>query len=415
MEFLLIVAIVIGFYMAWNIGANDVANSMADAVGSKAIGVLGAVILAAIFEFAGAFLAGSHVTDTVRKGIIDPASFASSPETLALGMVCALLASAVWLNTASYFGAPVSTTHSIVGAVAGFGILSAGVSEVDWGTLGKIVASWFISPVAGGVIAYCVFKLITRYVLAKDRPVHAALTGAPVITFVCLFVMSMATIFKGLKNLKLDPTNVEAVTISVAIGLGGAFLMAAVLRWIWHGKEEEGFEKQLAQVEKVFVVLVVLTSCSVAFSHGANDVANAIGPLAAVVDIVKTGDVSPSVNVPLWILALGGAGIVAGLATFGYRVMQTVGTKITVITPSRGVAADIGAMITVLVCSRMQLPVSTTHTLVGAVIGVGLARGITAINTRTVRTIFTSWIITLPVVAILTIIFFLVAKVITPY
>jgi PiT family inorganic phosphate transporter len=413
MEVLFIVAIVIGFYMAWNIGANDVANSMADAVGSRALTVFWAVILAAIFEFAGAFLVGSHVTDTVRKGIINPESFAADPHVLALGLVCALLAAAVWLNVASIFGAPVSTTHSIVGAIAGFGVMAADISEVDWGTVAKIISSWFISPIAGGLIGFITFKLITRFILAKPKPIAAALIGVPVCAFFTFATMSMATIYKGLKNLNLDLSGPDALLVSSVVGLVAAVIVGIALRKRWKGSEEGSLAEQLAQVEKVFVVMVIMTSCSVAFAHGANDVSNAIGPLAAVVDIIKTNSVSAKVAVPLWILALGGAGIVVGLGTFGYRVMRTVGSEITEISPSRGVAADMGAMITVLVCSHMGLPISTTHTLVGAIIGVGLARGLSAINIATVRTIFMSWIITLPVVAVITMIFYKVAMIFT--
>ena len=409
MDVLLIVAVVIGFYMAWNIGANDVANSMANAVGSRALPVFWAVILASIFEFAGAFLVGSHVTDTVRKGIVNPESFAANPQDLALGLVCALFAAAVWLNIATFFGQPVSTTHSIVGAISGFGILEAGISQVEWGTLGLIVCSWFISPIAGGIIGFIAFKLITRYILGQSKPLEAALTGVPVCVFFIFATVSMATIYKGLKNLKLDLGGGEALLLSCIVGLLAAIVVAVALRIAWRNKVGGAFEEELAQVEKVFVPIVMITACSVAFAHGANDVANAIGPLAAVVDIINTNTVSMQVGIPMWILGLGGAGIVVGLATFGYRVMRTVGSDITEIRPSRGVAADMGAMVTVLVCSHMGLPISTTHTLVGAIIGVGLARGLSAINIATVRTIFTSWIITLPVVAVMTMVFYLIA------
>ncbi len=410
MEILLIVAVVIGIYTAWGIGANDVANSMANAVGSKSLKILLAVLLAAVFEFAGAFLVGGHVTDTIRKGIIDPTFFVDNPMALATGLTCALLAAAVWLNFASYFGVPVSTTHSTVGAVAGFGILGAGFGQVDWATLGKIAASWFVSPVAGGLIAFAIFKMITRFILAKERPLQAALVGVPIMTFFTFIIVSMATIFKGLKNIHLDLSGGDALLVSIAFGLVGAAVVAAILRRVWKGKEGLDLREQLHQVEKVFAVLVVMTACSVAFSHGANDVANAIGPLAAIVDIVQSGEVTQEVGVPLWILALGGGGIVIGLSTFGYRVMRTVGSDITEITPSRGVAADLGASITVLTCSRLGLPISTTHTLVGAIIGVGLARGLAAINIKTVKTIFASWLITLPVVAVLTMMFYYPAR-----
>jgi PiT family inorganic phosphate transporter len=410
MEMLVIVAIVVGLYMAWNIGANDVANAMADAVGSKALTVFWAVILAGICEFCGAVLVGSHVTDTVRKGIIDTQAFTQDPRILAHGMVCAMLAAALWLNIASYLGMPVSTTHSIVGAVVGFGILQAGFANVHWAKMIQIVASWFISPIAGGIIAFLIFKLISRHILSVDHPVLAARKGVPTCTFFTFGILILATIYKGLKHIHLDLSAFEAITLSI---LGG--LIAAFLSYIFIIKKKNfdgdlPWEQQLDQVEKVFGFLVIITSCTVAFAHGANDVANAIGPLAAVVEIVKNNTIPGQVPVSMWILVLGGIGIVIGLATFGYRVMKLVGTKVTTITPSRGVAADLSAMATVLVCSKMGLPISTTHTLVGAIIGVGLARGITAVNRKTVIQIFSSWIATVPIAALLTIVLYLLAK-----
>ena len=409
-DVLLVAGIIFGFYMAWGIGANDVANSMADAVGSKALTVFWAVVLAAIFEFAGAYLVGGHVTDTIRKDIIETDAFANNPLVLATGLICALLAAAVWLNIASYFGAPVSTTHSTVGAVAGFGLLQAGAANIQWDTMGGIVASWFISPFAGGLIGFVVFKLITYTILAREKPMRAALMGVPFWGFVTFFVVSMAIIFKGLKHTSLGLSGPGALGVSVLIGVVAAVVLWVYLNRRWKGRDGDSTEKQLHQVERVFVILVIITSCSVAFSHGANDVANAIGPLAGAISIIQTGEISSQVGVSPWLLMLGGAGIVVGLATFGYRVMHTIGSTITEISPSRGVAADLGTMVTVLVCSRMGLPVSTTHTLVGAIIGVGLARGITAINLRTVYSIFASWILTLPIVAILTMLFFFPAK-----
>lgn len=401
MEILLIAAIIFGFYMAWTIGANDVANSMADAVGSGAVGIAVAVILASICEFAGAFLVGSHVTDTIRKGIIDTTVFVGEPRTLALGLVCALVAAAVWLHVASYWGMPVSTTHSIVGAITGFGILEAGIGEIQWGTLVRIVSSWFISPVAGAILGYVIFRLISRFILARPQPLKAALNGVPVCVFVTFWIVSLSTIYKGLSNLSLHLNAIQAMAVSAVIGLVAAAVSYYAVRRVWYGNSDADIGIQLRKVESVFAILVVITSCSVAFAHGANDVANAVGPLAGVVDIVRTNTVSQKVGVQLWVLALGGAGIVTGLATYGYRVMRTIGTKITEITPSRGVAADIGATMTVLACSRMGLPISTTHTLVGAIIGVGLARGLTAVDTRTLKSVFASWLITVPFVAIL--------------
>ncbi len=410
MEILVITAIIVGLYMAWNIGANDVANSMADAVGSKALTIFWAVVLAGICNFCGAVLVGSHVTDTVRRGIIDTQAFTHDPRMLAHGMVCALLAAAVWLNLASYLGMPVSTTHSIVGAIVGFGILQAGVGHIYWGKLGQIVASWFISPLAGGIMAFVIFKLISRYILSVEKPMLAAQKGVPVCVFFTFAILILAIIYKGLKNLHLDLSGWEAITVSVLGGLIAAGVSALLTKKKRRYNSDLPLSEQLVQVEKTFAVLVIISSCTVAFAHGANDVANAIGPVAAVVEIVKHNSVSGEVFVNIWFLVLGGVGIAVGLATFGYRVMRLVGTKITEITPSRGVAADLAGMTTVLACSKMGLPISTTHTLVGAIIGVGLARGITGIDRKIVGSIFTSWIATVPIAAILTILFYLIAK-----
>ena len=410
MEILVVVAIVIAFYMAWNIGANDVANSMACAVGSKALPIFWAVVLAGICNFCGAVLVGSHVTDTVRSGIIETQAFANDPRTLAYGMVSAMLAAAICLNLASYLGMPVSTTHSIVGAVVGFGILSAGFGNIHWGTLGEIVASWFISPVAGGIMAFIIFKLISRYVLSVEKPAIAAHKGVPICVFFTFAILILSIIYKGLENLYLDLEGPEALAVSILGGAIASGISALLVRRSCNFDAELAHEKQLVHVEKHFAVLVIITSCTVAFAHGANDVANAIGPLAAVFEIVKNNSVPGKVPVNIWFLVLGGAGIAAGLSMFGYRVMRVVGTKVTEITPSRGVAASLSGMMTVLACSKMGLPVSTTHTLVGAIIGVGLARGITAIDRRVVGSIFTSWLATVPIAAILTIVVYIIGQ-----
>ncbi len=415
------IAAVFGLYMAWNIGANDVANSMADAVGSRAITVKQAVVLAGICEFAGAVLVGSHVTDTVRKGIVDPNAIAMVPGLMegdaaalfVIGMIAALLSAAFWLHFSSYIGMPVSTTHSIVGAVAGFGVVAAGWSVVNWGKMGQIVASWFISPFAGGFFAFIIFKFISKTVLGQDRPAQAAITYTPVIVFFLTASITLATIYKGLKHVIKGVewfTDDVALLIAVLLSVAGAILSRWLVRKRLAGKEKLPLAEQLEQVEKVYTPLVVLSSCTVAFAHGANDVANSVGPLAAVVNIMQTGTVQMKVGVPFWVLALGGTGIVVGLATFGYRVMHTVGTEITEITPTRGVAADIAATVTVLVCTRMKLPVSTTHTLVGAIMGIGLARGLGGINRSVTGKIFSSWLITVPAAAFVSVILFLIGR-----
>jgi len=410
MEILIITAIIIGAYMAWNIGANDVANSMADAVGSKALTIFWAVVLAGICKFCGAVLVGGHVTDTVRQGIIDTQAFAHDPRVLAHGMVCAMLAAALWLNLASYLGMPVSTTHSIVGGIIGFGILQAGIGYIHWTKLGLIVASWFISPLAGGTMAFVIFRLISRNILSVENPALAARKSIPVCVFFTFAILILAVIYKGLKNIHLNLGGPQAIALSILGGLIASGLSALLIKRNRNCNWELPRKQQLVQVEKTFAVLVVITSCTVAFAHGANDVANAVGPLAAVVEIVKNNSLPGKVSVSIWFLVLGGVGITVGLATFGYRVMRLVGTKVTEITPSRGVAADLSGMITVLACSKMGLPISTTHTLVGAIIGVGLARGIAGIDRKIVGSIFASWIITIPIASGLTVLLYLIAK-----
>jgi PiT family inorganic phosphate transporter len=306
---------------------------------------------------------------------------------------------------------PVSTTHSIVGAVVGFGILQAGFEHIHWAKLSQIVASWFLSPQIGGLIAFLIFKLISRFMLSVEKPAAAACRGVPICTFFTFGILFLAIIYKGLKNLHLSLSGPQAIGLSALVGFAAAAVSWLLVRRNCRCNEDLPWEEQLEQVERTFKFLVILTSCTVAFAHGANDVANAIGPLSAVVEIVKSNAVPGKVPVAIGFLALGGTGIAVGLATFGYRVMYLVGTKVTEITPSRGVAADLAGMATVLACSKMGLPISTTHTLVGAIIGVGLARGITAIDRRVVGSIFASWFVTIPVAAVLTVLLYTVAKV----
>lgn len=411
---LLSVTVVLGFYLAWTIGANDFANSMGDAVGSGALSIRNAVILGALCEFAGSVLVGAHVTDTVRKGIVDPVSFAATPELLVLGMLSALLACAIWLHLATMWGMPVSTTHSIVGAVAGFGILAMGWSSVHWGKIVEIVLSWVISPVAGCVLAFCIFKLISWFVLGREKPVKAAESFTPFFVFYVVVVVSSSILVRGLdaffKRRHIEMTDGRALLIAALIGIVFALISRFLIRRYLRGTEHKSLTEQLQIVERIFAPLVIATSCSVAFAHGANDVANAIGPVAAIADIATTGTINMKVSVPFWVLSLGGIGIVIGLATCGYRVLTTIGTKITQLTPSRGVAADLATATTVLICSRMKLPVSTTHTIVGAIIGIGFARGLGAVNRKVTREIFSSWFITVPAAAVLSMIFFAVGR-----
>ncbi|QYJ94399.1 MULTISPECIES: inorganic phosphate transporter [Shewanella] len=407
---LIAIAAAFGFLMAWGIGANDVANAMGTSVGSNAITIKQAIIIAMIFEFAGAYLAGGEVTSTIRKGIIDSAYFVDSPELLVYGMISALLAAGIWLVVASALGWPVSTTHSIVGAIVGFAAVGVSADSVAWSKVLGIVGSWIITPAISGFIAFTIFQSVQKLIFNTDNPLENAKRYVPFYMALAGFVMSLVTIKKGLKHVGLHFTNVEAyslaVVIAILVGIGG---MIAIRRLKMSQSADR--QTQFGNVEKVFAILMVVTACCMAFAHGSNDVANAIGPLAAVVSVVNSGgEIASKAELVWWILPLGAFGIVMGLAIFGKRVMQTIGKNITHLTPSRGFAAELAAASTVVIASGTGLPISTTQTLVGAVLGVGMARGIAAINIGVVRNIVVSWVVTLPAGAGLSIIFFFMIK-----
>lgn len=402
----LILAGLFGLFMAWGIGANDVANAMATSVGSGAITIRQAVVIAAIFEFAGAFLAGGHVTATIRKGIIDADLLSGSPETLVFGMLAALLAAGTWLFIASQRGWPVSTTHSIVGAIVGFAIAGIGMEAVQWGKVGTIAMSWIVSPLIAGTLSYTLFATIQRLILDTPKPFDAAKRFAPFYIFFSGFVIALVTLLKGLKYVGLTLTTAESYGIAALFGLAVMGLGFVVIRRLTIDPDADR-DFHFTSVERVFGTLMIVTACGMAFAHGSNDVANAIGPVAAVVSIVQSGgQVAQQSPLAVGVLLLGAIGIVIGLLTFGKRVIATVGHNITLLTPSRGFSCEIAAATTVVVASGTGIPISTTHTLVGAVLGVGLARGIAALNMRVVRGIFMSWLVTLPVGALLSVFFF---------
>jgi len=411
----LIMAAVFGLYMTWGIGANDVANAMGTSVGSGAITVKQAILIAAIFEFAGAFIAGGTVTATIRKGIIDPTAITGSPELLVYGMLAALLAAAIWLMVASTRGWPVSTTHSIVGAIVGFAIAGIGMDAVQWTKIGQIAASWLVSPLLGGVIALVLMLSIRKLILNAENPFQRAKTYGPFYVFLVGFIVSLVTMFKGLKHLKLEFSMGESFVLAVVFGIIVAIIGKLMINRV-QVDETADRDFHYASVEKAFVPMMIFTACAMAFAHGSNDVANGIGPLAAVFSIVTsvregaTEVVSQKAAVPIWILVLGGAGIVVGLATMGWKVMQTIGTKITELTPTRGYCATLAAATTVVLASKTGLPVSTTHIAVGAVMGVGLARGLGALDLRVIGNIVISWVVTLPAGGILAAIFFFIFK-----
>ncbi len=406
----MILAVIFGLYMTWGVGANDLANAMGTSVGAGAVSVKQAIGIAIVFEFAGAVLAGGNVTSTIRKGIIDPTAIVATPEILVYGMLAALLAAAVWLMIASSRGWPVSTTHSIVGALIGFAVVGIGPDAVNWGKVGKIVASWVISPAIGGTIAFLLVMSTRKLIFNSENPLKNAKRYAPVYVFLVGFVISLVTMFKGLKHLHIDLSASQSFALAVVAGL-----ITAAVGWYFIRKVEEDPEADrdfhFASVEKVFTPMMLFTACSMAFAHGSNDVANGIGPLAAVISIVSSGgEVMQKSEMPVWILVVGGTGIVVGLITLGYKVMLTVGTKITELTPSRGFCAELAAASTVVLASRTGIPVSTTHILVGAVLGVGLARGIGALDLRVVLNIIISWVVTLPAGALMAMVFFFFLK-----
>lgn len=402
-------AALFGIFMAWGIGANDVANAMATSVGSKALTIRQAIVVAAIFEFLGAVLAGGEVTSTIRKGIVDTGLISDTPELLIYGMLAALLAAGTWLLIASQRGWPVSTTHSIVGAIVGFAAVGIGIDAVQWGQVGGIVMSWVVSPVTAGFIAFFIYKTVQWLILSREDPLKYAKRYVPVYIFLAAFTMTLVTILKGLKhvglNLSIGNSYALAIGIAATIAVIGAIFVQRI-------QPDPKLEKKhhFYTVERVFAVLMVVTACGMAFAHGSNDVANAIGPLAAVINVAQSGVVAAQSATPVWILLLGGVGIVVGLATYGVRVIATVGEKITHLTPSRGFAAELAAATTIVLASGTGIPISTTHTLVGAVLGVGLARGIDAIDLRVVGRIFVSWVVTIPAGAILAIFFFTIFR-----
>lgn len=470
---LLVISLVFGFYMTWNIGANDVANAMGTSVGSKALTLAKAVILAAILEFAGAFLIGGDVSETIQNGILDTQLFADNPMILAYGMISALLGTGIWLQLASYFGWPVSTTHSIIGSLFGFGLVVIGPTAIHWNEIYYIVLSWILSPFLGAIVSYLVFQIIQRKILFSADPFRSAKRIAPLFVVGIFFTFGLGLFLKGVPKLGLNFNFVPALLISLSLGVFAGLVSAFFIHRKQPREQDEhlyretaikqqsdyqlirGLNKsikhlrrtktyatgalqeqvssmltelsaashdtrkkinrhsndhEMSQVERTFSILQIISACFVAFSHGANDVANAIGPLAAVISILKTKSIHFSPTIPLWLLAVGGGGIVVGLMTWGWRVIETVGRKITDLTPTRGFAAEISAAVVILLASRLGLPISTTHTLVGAVLGIGLARGIGALNLRILKDIVGAWVITIPAGALFTIITFYILK-----
>jgi phosphate/sulfate permease len=454
--------------MAWNIGANDVSNAMGTSVGSGALTLKKAVLIAAVLEFSGAFFVGSNVSETMQRGLLDTSLFAGEPMILILGMCAALFGTSLWLQVASYFGWPVSTTHAIVGAILGFGGVVGGIDAIRWGETGSIALSWIVSPLLSALVSYLFFSLLQRNILYAMSPIEASKRFVPLLGLIATGTFTLSLIFNGLDNLNIHFSVAEALAIALSVGLVAYaiafFLVRRIPNPLLEGgvrpsrhlpqtvvsldkalkhlqrvhaasfdeahtrvgeviqemrslsdtlRQETHFVDRSSEyhtVEKAFIYLQILSACFVAFAHGANDVANAIGPVAAVLAVIKQGVVSDVATIPPWLLAFGGIGIVVGLATWGWRVIQTIGKKITELTPTRGFCAEFGAAITILIASKLGIPVSTTHCLVGAVIGVGLAKGLRALNLNILREIILSWIITIPASAGVSILLFYALK-----
>ncbi|MBN1840750.1 MAG: inorganic phosphate transporter [Deltaproteobacteria bacterium] len=400
-------AALIGIYVAANIGANDLANAMGTSVGSRAITLKQALWISIIANLLGAVLAGGHVTSTISKGIIDPTLLTSEPNKLMFGMFAALISAGLWVHLATYFGLPVSTTHAIVGAVVGFGIISVGAGAVSWNKIITIAISWVISPAAGACVAGGAFYFAEKKILSARDPHTAAIHYAPALIFVVAMVLILSFIFKGLKNLHLEIGFFHTMLMTLPVAALSGLFGRRWVRWQVHLKcSVRPGQLGMSPVECVFAQLQVLTACYVAFAHGANDVANAIGPLAAIFSVVKTKSVVLQVEVPIWMLVAGGIAVGGGLVAFGTRVMETIGRDITEITPIRGFCAQFGAATTILICSRLGLPVSTTHVLVGSVVGVGIMRGMGTLDLRILKNIGLSWIVTLPFTLVLSMVLY---------
>ncbi len=459
-----ILVLLIGFYMAWNIGANDVSNAMGTSVGSGALTLRRAVLVAAVLEFSGAFLLGSNVSETMQTGLIEVSQFSGQPLLLVVGMCSALLGASIWLQIASYFGWPVSTTHAIVGAIIGFGALASGWGGIEWGMVGSIAASWVISPLLSGILAYLLFHVVQVQILFSMNPTERTRQLLPLFTGLLFGVFTLSFLFGGLSHLDLQLSILYSIGLALVVAILAALITFVLVQrtplppelatqelrnlpqqFISLQKAIKHLERvrtssrgaprdklstilsemrtlsdevksrtslsskkasEFRNVEKMFGYLQILSACFVAFAHGANDVANAIGPVAAVLGILKEGVVAGAAEIPVWLLVFGGLGIVIGLATWGWRVIETIGKKITELTPTRGFSAEFAAATTILIASKLGLPISTTHCLVGAVLGVGMARGIKALNLGMLKDIVLSWIVTMPASALMGIIIF---------
>lgn len=399
----LILAITLCLFMTWGVGANDLANVMSTTMGSKAVTVKQAMLIAIIFEFAGAFLGGNGVTETMRDGIINTSLLSQQPLILIEGMLGVLLACTVWMNLASYLGVPVSITNALVGSMVGFGCVVLGNDTIHWQQVYHIAIGWVTSPLIAGVTAYGLFFSIQQVIFVKNDPLEKAKLYIPIYLFLVGSILSFITVFKGLHHFNIQLNFKQNLAVALATSISITIIGMIFIKRISERPNMRRREKFL-QVEKYFAVLMAMTACAMVFAHGANDVSLAVGPLSIVYSLViHANQPFGALDYPAWIILLGCIGVIAGLLMYGRKVIETVGSSITALTPSRAFAATLAAATAVVVATSLGIPVSATQTLVGAVLGVGLARGIGALNLIVIRNIFTSWILTLPAASLLTI------------
>ena len=392
-------AVIAGLLVAFSLGANDVANAMAPAVGAKAITIGQAVLIAAVLNCVGAIFMGSNVTNTICKGIVSPEAITSA-NILAVGMLAALLSTAAWVLVATFTELPVSSTHSLIGGLLGFGLIAGGIDVVQWGNVAKIALSWIVSPLFGGLLAFMIFVHIRRYVLVRKDVLGAAIFWAPIWGSLTIALVVLSFLYKTPYGASLN--------IPAPIGILGTLAIMAVSTLFFRRRIKKNLDYSIRpnkSVEDIFRRLQIGTACYLAISHGANDVSNAIGPVAAIYGISK-GNLTGSGGIPLWILAMGGAGIALGTFCLGHKVMHTMGKRITKLTNTRGFAVAFGAATTVLLASNLGMPISTTHAAVGAIVGVGVARGFSAVDFRVLYKIGIYWVLTLPIAAITCIIIY---------
>lgn len=401
----IILAIVFGFYVAWSVGANDLANVMSTAIGSKAITPQQAIFIAIIFEFAGALIGGHGVAETISTGIITPSALAQFPNAVVYGMLAVLLAAGAWLTLASLFGMPVSITQTIVGSIFGFGLIVLGPHAIHWQQMIYILITWICSPTIAGVIAFLLFMSVQFFILATPEPIKRAHRFMPYYLFLIGFILAMITVVKAIKHFEYHPNWIAQLIIATVLGLIVAIIGSSVIKRIRHN-EDIVARVQFVYIEKMFAILMTLTACAMVFAHGSNDVAITMGPVAAIIDLLRPEEIHRHSALLYAILAFGCTSVVIGLLMYGRRVIITVGSGITALTPSRAFCATLAAAMAVVLSTSVGIPVSATQTLVGAILGVGLARGIGALDLGVVRNIFFSWIITIPVGAGFTIGFY---------